>query len=78
MPWYLKYPNMVFSVVLMTLQKTPEAGAYTSVYTSASELSSDDSGQYFSNSRAMETNAHTKDEQKSKDLWDLSCKLVGL
>lgn len=78
MPWYLKYPNMIFSVVLITLQKTPEAGAYTSVYAAASEISTDDSGQYFSNSRVMETNVHTKDEQRSKDLWDLSCKLVGL
>jgi len=78
MPWYLKYPNMVFSVVLTTLQKTPEAGAYTSVYAAASELSCEESGLYFSNSTVTETNMHTKDEQKSKDLWDLSCKLVGL
>ena len=78
MPWYLKYPNMVFSVVLTTLQKTPEAGAYTSVYAAASELSCEESGLYCSNSTVTETNMHTKDEQKSKDLWDLSCKLVGL
>lgn len=78
MPWYLKYPNMMFSIILTALQKTPEAGAYTSVYTAALELSNKESGEYFCNSQVVETNIHTKDSKKSLELWNLSCKLVGL
>jgi Dehydrogenases with different specificities (related to short-chain alcohol dehydrogenases) len=78
MPWYLKYPNMVFSLVLMTLQKSPEAGAYTSVYCALDESLRGRSGEYFSNSRACPTNIHAKDEEKAKLLWEKSCELVGL
>lgn len=78
MPWYLKYPNMVFSLVLMTLQKSPEAGAYTSVYCALDESLKGRSGEYFSNSRACPTNGHAKDEEKAKLLWEKSCELVGL
>ena len=31
MPWYLKYPNQLFAVVLQTLQKTPAQGAWCTV-----------------------------------------------
>lgn len=32
MPWYLYYPNIAFAIFMAVLQKTPMAGAYTSVY----------------------------------------------
>ena len=78
MPWYLKYPNVLFSVILTTLQKTPEAGAYTSVFCASSNEVKQWNGEYFSNSKVMPTNQHASDATASKDLWKLSENLVGL
>lgn len=78
MPWYLKYPNMMFSLVLVTLQKAPPAGAYTNVFCALDESLETQSGEYFSNSEAFVTNQFTHDEDAAKRLWTLSCNLVGL
>jgi NAD(P)-dependent dehydrogenase (short-subunit alcohol dehydrogenase family) len=78
MPWYLKYPNMIFSMVLITLQKSPEAGAYTSVYCALDESLNGKSGEYFCNSQACPTNEHANNVEKAKLLWEKSCELVGL
>lgn len=32
MPWYLRFPNTVFAVVLQTLQKTPTQGAWCTIH----------------------------------------------
>ena len=32
MPWYLRYPNMIFAIFLAALQKHPRAGCFTSVF----------------------------------------------
>jgi NAD(P)-dependent dehydrogenase (short-subunit alcohol dehydrogenase family) len=53
MPWYLKYPNTVFGFVLALLQKTPEAGAYTSTYCATSPGLQEKSGCYFVNSTVV-------------------------
>jgi NAD(P)-dependent dehydrogenase (short-subunit alcohol dehydrogenase family) len=37
MPWYLRYPNLMFAYCVVTLQKTPSEGAYCSVYCAASD-----------------------------------------
>ncbi len=78
MPWYLKYPNMLAALILMALQKAPEAGAYTNVYCATSQNLEDQSGQYFSNSQVFETNEFANDMDKAKALWDISCQMVGL
>jgi len=78
MPWYLKYPNMIFSVVLVTLQKASDAGAYTNVFCATSKSLEGKSGDYFSNSQVFETNEFANDEEKAEALWDLSCEMVGL
>ena len=78
MPWFLKYPNMFFSLVLVTLQKAPEAGAYTNVFCAIDDCLRGRSGEYFSNSEVFETNEFAKDMESAKKLWDLSCELVGL
>ena len=44
MPWYLYYPNVALGWAIMSLQKTPEAGAYTSVHCATAERSVLDGG----------------------------------
>mmetsp|Transcript_27697 Transcript_27697/g.41026 ORF Transcript_27697/g.41026 Transcript_27697/m.41026 type:complete len:445 (-) Transcript_27697:332-1666(-) len=78
MPWYLKYPNMIFSIVMVTLQKSPEAGAYTNVFCAIDDSLKGRSGEYFSNSQVFETSKEAKDDAKGKRLWELSEKLVGI
>eukprot|EP00554_Chaetoceros_debilis_P011018 CAMPEP_0194108930 /NCGR_PEP_ID=MMETSP0150-20130528/8547_1 /TAXON_ID=122233 /ORGANISM="Chaetoceros debilis, Strain MM31A-1" /LENGTH=328 /DNA_ID=CAMNT_0038797757 /DNA_START=531 /DNA_END=1517 /DNA_ORIENTATION=- len=78
MPFYLKYPNIMFSFLIAIVQKTPEAGAYTSVFCATSETLDDYNGAYFSNSQVVDTNDFSHDLEKARSLWDLSCKLVGL
>ena len=63
MPWYLKYPNFAFAFVLMTLQKTPPAGAYTSVYCAADEALKGMGGEYYVNSEVRESGAFANDEE---------------
>ena len=77
MPWYLKYPNMIFSFVLTTLQKSPPAGAYTNVYCATADEVKNLNGDYFSNSEAVPTNKHSNDADAAKELWKLSADLVG-
>ena len=78
MPWYLKYPNILFSFVLTTLQKSPAAGAYTSVFCATSDEAESLTGEYFSNSEAFPTNKYADDVDAAKELWELSAILVGL
>ena len=78
MPWYLKYPNMIFSSVLVTLQKAPEAGAYTNVFCAISKsLEGQSGGNYFSNSQIWPVNTFANDEKKAEALWDLSVALTS-
>eukprot|EP00569_Conticribra_weissflogii_P015001 CAMPEP_0171409202 /NCGR_PEP_ID=MMETSP0880-20121228/23846_1 /TAXON_ID=67004 /ORGANISM="Thalassiosira weissflogii, Strain CCMP1336" /LENGTH=652 /DNA_ID=CAMNT_0011925631 /DNA_START=50 /DNA_END=2011 /DNA_ORIENTATION=- len=82
MPWYLYYPNIVFALFVAILQKTPESGAYTSVYCSLlkdDEMSfSDDGGFYFVNSERYPLEALAVDDEDARRLWDLSSDLVEL
>ena len=77
MNWYLKYPNMLFSSVLITMQKSPEAGAYTNVFCATSKSLVGQSGDYFSNSQVFKVNEFANDEKKAKALWDLSVTLTS-
>ena len=82
MPWYLYYPNLVFSLFMMILQKSPKCGAYTTVYCAMmeeeEEESDDDESFYFVNSRKqpLEKLALSVDEERR--LWKLSCQLMLL
>lgn len=78
MPWYLKYPNTIFGFFLALLQKTPEAGAYTSTYCATCPGLQEKSGCYFVNSIVMDTNAYAKDTQTAQKLWLLSEEWVQL
>eukprot|EP00804_Cyclotella_cryptica_P020096 CCRYP_014890-RB/>CCRYP_014890-RB protein AED:0.04 eAED:0.04 QI:171/1/1/1/0.87/0.66/9/3085/509 len=86
MPWYLYYPNIVFAFFLAVLQKTPRAGAYTSVFcavvddfrmtTEEEENYDREQSWYFVNSEICElSDAATRDEDARK-LWELSCDLM--
>lgn len=78
LPFYLRYPNIMFSFFIAIVQKTPEAGAYTSLFCATSETLDDCNGKYFSNSQVVDTNEFSHDMEKARSLWNLSCKLVGL
>jgi len=78
MPWYLKYPNILFSFVLTTLQKSPAAGAYTSVFCATADDAEQFNGEYLSNSEVVPTNKYANDVDDARELWKLSKILVGL
>jgi retinol dehydrogenase-12 len=81
MPWYLYYPNKIFAVFMILLQKSPEAGAYTTMYCVASEedevIQVSPSACYFSNCAVEPLWKVALDELKARQLWKLSEKLVA-
>ena len=78
MPWWLYYPNKIFSLLMVSLQKTPEAGAYTSVYCAIMDTNKMDNEGccYFVNSEPQQLDKCALNKKDAKDLWDLSSKLV--
>ena len=68
----------MFPFFIAIVQRTLEAGAYSSVFCATSETLDDYNGAYFSNSQVVDTNDFSHDVEKARSLWDLSCKLVGL
>jgi len=75
----LRYPNKIFAIFMAMLQKTPQSGAYTSVFCAvmdASKVDNDDS--YFVNSEPQPLNQLTLDGDVAKRLWDLSSELVSI
>lgn len=77
MPWYLYYPNIVFSFFLIMLQKSPECGAYTTVYCAVTDEENDDLC-YFVNSKKQPLDKLALDDNDARELWKLSCQLVSL
>jgi NAD(P)-dependent dehydrogenase (short-subunit alcohol dehydrogenase family) len=79
MPWYLRYPNAVFGFAVAAFQKTPAAGAWTTVYCATSDdVLNDPSGSYYANSRRMAVEDFANDGEAALKLWQLSEELVGL
>jgi hypothetical protein len=78
MPWHLKFLNQMFAFVLSTLQKTCEAGAYTSVYCAVSSEVKDESGYYYSNSQRCDTYGPAQDREVAKEIWKVSDSLVNV
>jgi len=72
----------VFALFVAILQKTPESGAYTSVYCSLLKddemIFGDDGGFYFVNSERYPLEALAVDDEDARRLWDLSSDLVEL
>jgi NAD(P)-dependent dehydrogenase (short-subunit alcohol dehydrogenase family) len=77
MPPLLYYPNLVFGLVLATLQKKPEQGAYTSIWAACTDHPPIN-GSYLVNSKVAATNACATDEVQAAKLWDVSETLVGI
>jgi len=77
MPGYLFYPNKVFSLFMMMLQKSPHSGAYTSVYCVLMDEEVPNEC-YYVNSEPQQLAKHALDEEDAKQLWDLSSELVML
>jgi len=85
MPWYLHYPNRIFSIFLAILQKSPQAGASCSVYCAVmdkdgkTKMDSNNEGCcYFVNSELQPLEKLATNDDDAKQLWELSSKLVGL
>ena len=66
MPWYLYYPNTIFGFAVAALQKTPEAGAWTTVFCATSADVLDESGSYYVNSRREAVEDFANDEEVSQ------------
>lgn len=77
MPWYLYYPNLVFSLFMMMLQKSPQCGAYTTVYCAVTDEESDDSC-YFVNSKKQPLDELALSDAEGRALWKLGCRLMSL
>ncbi len=77
MPWYLYYPNLVFSLFMMMLQKSPQCGAYTTVYCAVTGEESDVSC-YFVNSKKQPLEALALSDEEGRKLWKVSCQLMSL
>jgi len=79
MPWFMRLGNEAFAWVLVSLQKTPTAGAYTSVFCAASpDALQYESGTYFVNSQPANTNKFSRDTESASRMWEESLKVVGL
>ena len=76
MPWYLYYPNTIFGFAVAALQKTPEAGAWTTVFCATSADVLDESGSYYVNSR-REPVEDFADDDKVSSSWDVCERRYG-
>ena len=76
MPWFLYYPNYIFSFVMCLLQKTPAQGAWCTTFLAASPLKELESGAYWVNRQTQKLWPCAN--QGSEELWNDSAKYVGL
>jgi NAD(P)-dependent dehydrogenase (short-subunit alcohol dehydrogenase family) len=58
--------------------KTPEQGAQTTLHCALDDKCCDQSGLYYSDCKVTELEQEAKDEEISKELWDVSCTIVNL
>lgn len=77
MPWYLRYPNQVFGLVLQTLQKTPAQGAWGTVHAANMNVQS---GLYWVNRKPQALRGVTPIQvsAEAEQLWNESAELVKL
>lgn len=79
MPWYLYYPNKFFYLVMIMLQKTPQSGAYTTVYCATLDTrmkSNNRSDCYFVNSELQPVARCALNKKDAARLWELSSDMV--
>ena len=77
MPWYLRYPNQIFGLVLQTLQKTPTQGAWATVHAANMNVQS---GLYWVNRKPQPLRgiSPTQVSEEAERLWNESAQLVKL
>jgi retinol dehydrogenase-12 len=76
MPLYLRLPNQLFSLVLQTLQKTPEQGAWGTVHAAlAPDLPT---ASYWVNREVAVLNKHALNGEDAKALWSRTSEMLGM
>jgi retinol dehydrogenase-12 len=81
MPYWMQEGNALAYPVMVALQKTPEQGAYCSLYTATDQnIVAEESmhGGYFANSQCVEAAPAALDAEAAKKLWEISEKLTGM
>lgn len=78
MPWYLRYPNLVFAFFVAMLQKTPAQGAWNTVYVATCPLETLVSGAYWVNRQSQAKQPCALDDEAADRLWKISAQLVGV
>ena len=74
----MQFLNALAFPLLITLQKTPEQGAYCSVYAISDPALANTSGKYFVNSHASAPSKAAMNSEAKRRLWEISENLVGL
>lgn len=81
MHWVMQIGNMLAAPLMVLLQKTPEEGAYCSIYAATDPDIIEDAskkGQYFFHCAVEPTGAAAKDSAAAKRLWEVSEQLAGI
>ena len=79
MNYFLQLGNAIFAPMLATMQKTPEQGAYSSLYTATDpELSESDGGELYFHCKPIAVSAAALDKKAATRLWDISEQLTQL
>ncbi len=63
--------------LLTPLQKSPAAGAETSIYLASSPEVEGVSGKYFADCKAVESDPASYDREVAEKLWQLSLELIA-
>jgi len=80
MPWYLRYPNSIFAMIVQQFQKTPAQGAWNTIALCTDNDTSNvgQNGLYWVNRGPQDLWSFAKNPNAAKELWDISAKLVDL
>jgi NAD(P)-dependent dehydrogenase (short-subunit alcohol dehydrogenase family) len=78
MPWYLRYPNQMFAIILSTLQKTPAQGAWCTLYLAMADMQElvNENGQYWVNQQVQPLQSWAQNPEHAQQLWEDSAKYV--
>ncbi len=77
----LQLVSKLASPLMLLLQKTPQQGAYCSIYAAVEPSLTNDRfswGKYFYNCCPMEESVLARDPVVAQKLWDISEKLTGI
>tara|TARA_B110000305_G_scaffold229638_1_gene280819 strand:+ start:1079 stop:1375 length:297 start_codon:yes stop_codon:yes gene_type:complete len=72
MPIFLRFGNSIAAPVMLLLQKSPKAGAFTTIYCATSANVNSHSGFYYVNSTKQQANPVSSDADKCRALWKVS------